>query len=95
MLYNATLGLPIGKGIIMENNDWLRPHDVEQLLGVKWTRPRRTRILNSMAEAGVIIRRPVPGSTLIDRTTLEAYIKGIEDGTTQAPGWYVEIQKKV
>lgn len=95
MLYSATQSLSTGNRIIMDQKNWLRPHDVEQILGVKWTRPRRTRILNAMAKAGVVIERPVPGSTLIDPVTLTAYLDDIKTGKTPTPDWYNEIQAKV
>ena len=95
MVYSAAYSIPVGSVIMADNSTWLRPHDVEQLLGVKWTRPRRTRILNAMKDAGVIVERPVIGSTLIDRASLLAYLDDLKSGRIAAPDWYNEIQTKI
>ena len=70
--------------------DWLLPAEVEQLLGAKWTRPRRMRIIEELRLAGVPVDQPATGVFLIHKPGLLAYIERARTSKL-APRWVREL----
>lgn len=67
--------------------DWMTPAEVEAMLGVELTRPRRWRLLAKLEESGIRVQRPAPNMTLISRPDLVNFIADIERGRRERPTW--------
>lgn len=91
MLQTAVAYLLPGSAAMSDKREWLLPSEVEKLLGVKWTRPRRSRIFAQLEAAGVAIQRPTPTVTLINRQALLAFLDEVRTGQRPAPKWLTDL----
>lgn len=69
------------------DRDWMTPTEVEAMLNVELTRPRRLRLLAKLEEAGVRLQRPASNMTLISRPDLVVFLADVEAGRRERPGW--------
>lgn len=95
MLQSLTFTQPIHRGPAMTvERDWLLPTEVEQLLGAKWTRSRRMRIIEELRLAGVPVEEPNTGVYLVYRPAVLAYIERARKSKL-APRWVRELSDDV
>ncbi len=76
-----------------QGSDWMTPAEVARAVGARWTRPRRIRIMERLANDGV--RVDVAGNErrvyLVNRESFEAYLADIREGRRPAPEWWLEL----